>query len=105
MLEFLKRLPSGSKAIITSRRRNDVQAEIIRLERIEWKDATQLISELARNNPWLARTSVDDRRALYDHAGGNPLILRWVAGQLGRGSCRDVASALELLNHSIPGEK
>ncbi len=105
ILEFLKHLPTGTKAIITSRRRTDVQAEVLRLERISWDEAAQLLAELARNNKLLAATTKAKRRELYNHTGGNPLILRWVAGQLGRGQCRTVASALEMLKKTPSGEQ
>jgi hypothetical protein len=105
VLEFLKQLPDRSKAIVTSRRRTDVQAEIIRLERVEWEDAALLLEELARNSKLLAATGEADRRRLYVESGGNPLILAWIAGQLGRGRCRTVASAIDLLKASPAGEE
>jgi tetratricopeptide (TPR) repeat protein len=39
----------------------------------------------------------DERIALYKQTDGNPLLLRWIAGQLGRGSCRTLDDALEFL--------
>ena len=104
VLEFLKHLPQGTKAIITSRTRTDVQATMLRLEHIAWEDAAQMLDELARNNKLLASATEDERRALHKEAGGNPLIIRWVAGQLGRGQCRTVACALGLLRESPAGE-
>src|SRR5262249_29579995 len=50
-----------------------------------------------RRNPLLARTSEAERIALYTQTGGKPLLLRWVAGQLGRGSCRTFTDALDFL--------
>lgn len=104
LLGFLKHLPEGSKAIITSRRRNDVQAEIIRLDRMHWPAASELLAELARHSPLLKMATEEERRKLYDNTGGNPLILRWVAGQLGRGRCRTIESALGLLKDSPAGD-
>jgi hypothetical protein len=53
----------------------------------------------------LAKTLEVDRRALYMNTGGNPLILQWVAGQLGRGRSQKVDDALSLLNESPEGDK
>ncbi len=103
LLEFLKRLPNNTKAIITSRRRTDIQAEIIRLDQMRWPDAADLLAELARHSSLLAKASESELRALYNSTGGNPLILRWVASQLGRGRCRTVADALKLLKESPAG--
>src|SRR5205085_3939894 len=48
-------------------------------------------------NPLLKKTKKKERIALYEHTAGNPLLLRWVAGQLGRGSCRTLDDALKFL--------
>jgi tetratricopeptide (TPR) repeat protein len=104
VLEFLKNLPQGTKAIVTSRKRTDVQATLLRLEHIAWEDAAQMLEELARNNKLLAGATEEERRALHKESGGNPLIIRWVAGQLGRGQARTVACALGLLRQSPAGE-
>lgn len=103
LLEFLKHLPGNTKAIITSRRRSDIQAEIIRLDRMRWPDAAKLLDELARHSPVLAKASKTEKSALYENTGGNPLILRWVASQLGRGRCRTVNDALRRLRESPAG--
>ncbi len=65
LFQFLSRLPTGNKAIVTSRRRTDVDARIVRLDR-------------------LARASQKEREDLYEITQGNPLFIRWIAGQLGR---------------------
>ncbi|HEX8352625.1 MAG TPA: tetratricopeptide repeat protein, partial [Pyrinomonadaceae bacterium] len=59
--------------------------------------ALETLADLARRNPLLGRTNEADRIALYEQTAGNPLLLRWVAGQLGRGSCRTFKDALEFL--------
>jgi tetratricopeptide (TPR) repeat protein len=105
VIEFLKRLPQGTKAIVTSRECIDLQADRVCLGRIAWEDAAALLDKLARNSPLLAKTLEVDRRALYMNTGGNPLILQWVAGQLGRGRCQKVDDALSLLNESPEGDK
>ncbi|HEX2092600.1 MAG TPA: tetratricopeptide repeat protein [Longimicrobiaceae bacterium] len=102
---FLRHIPEGTKAIVTSRRRPDLPAERIRLDRMDYDTAKELLQELSRHSPLL--TSMDDRErvALYEATAGNPLILCWVAGQVGRGRCRTIESAIELLNNSRGGEE
>lgn len=104
VVEFLRNLPSGCKAIITSRRRTDIQCHLVTLGSIAWEDAQQLLTALERSNRLLANASEDQRRCLHHDCGGNPLILQWVVGQLGRGQCRTVASALNLLKESPAGQ-
>ncbi|MDP2311539.1 MAG: toll/interleukin-1 receptor domain-containing protein [Pseudomonadota bacterium] len=94
---FLDHLPPGSKAIVTSRRRTDVGAKILRLERLDTTAATALVDVLAEDRAALRRATAEERKQLVEETGGNPLLLRWVAGQLGRGKCHTVASALLLL--------
>jgi tetratricopeptide (TPR) repeat protein len=85
LFQFLSRLPEGNKAIGTSRRRRpDVDARAIRLDRLSAEEALLLINELAKNNPRLAREDETYRRKLYEITNGNPLLIKWVCGQLGR---------------------
>ncbi len=97
LFEFLSQLPPGCKAIVTSRRRTDVDARIIRLAKLDRDAALELIAELATDRPLLAKASAAERSHLYEETGGNPLLLRWIAGQLGKGRCRTVAKALDFL--------
>ena len=97
LFEFLSQLPPGCKAIVTSRRRTDVDARIIRLARLDRDAALALIAALATDRPLLAKASAAERSHLYEETGGNPLLLRWIAGQLGKGRCRTVARALDFL--------
>jgi hypothetical protein len=83
LFQFLSRLPEGNKAIVTSRRRTDVDVRIIRLDRLSGNEALQLIEELAKNNLRLARENDVARRKLYEITNGNPLLIKWVCGQLG----------------------
>jgi hypothetical protein len=103
LFEFLSQLPPGCKAIATSRRRADLDARIIRLAKLDQDAALALIAELAIDRPLLANATAEQRTHLYEETGGNPLLLRWVAGQLGKGHCRTVASALDLLR-SAPAD-
>ena len=97
LFDFLSQLPPGCKAIVTSRRRTDVDARIIRLARLDRDAALALFAELATDRPLLAKASAAERSHLYEETGGNPLLLRWIAGQLGKGRCRTVAKALDFL--------
>ncbi|MBI5951253.1 MAG: DUF4062 domain-containing protein, partial [Chloroflexi bacterium] len=81
LFQFLSRLPEGNKAIVTSRRRTDVDARIVRLDRLARDEALQLIAELAAKYPRLARASQKEREDLYEITQGNPLFIRWIAGQ------------------------
>jgi len=84
LFQFLSRLPEGNKAIVTSRRRDDVDARIIRLDRLSHEEAMQLIEELAKKYPRLQRATKDEHEKLYTITQGNPLFIRWITGQLGR---------------------
>ena len=83
LYQFLNLLPHGCKAIVTSRRRNDLSAQVIRVDRMEKKDAMELLGELAKTNSHLAEAEGEWQTA-YEIASGNPLLLRWMVGQLGR---------------------
>uniref|UniRef100_UPI004055CFBD phosphorylase family protein n=1 Tax=Candidatus Electronema sp. TaxID=2698783 RepID=UPI004055CFBD len=105
LYQFLSRLPEGCKAIVTSRRRTDIDARVIRLDRLERQDAFALLDELAKDNPHLSKATAQERGDLYEITGGNPLIIRWTVGQLGRtGSrCRTVAEACAFLEAAPKG--
>ena len=103
VFQFLGRLPEGNKAIVTSRRRSDVDARAIRLDRLALCDALSLLDELAKRNPRLARATAAERQALYELTHGNPLLIQWTAGQLGRGQCRTVADACDFLRAAPAG--
>ncbi len=98
LFQFLSRLPEGNKAIVTSRRRTDVDARIVRLDRLSRDEAMGLIAELAAKYPRLERASQKEREDLYKITEGNPLFIRWIAGQLGRegSQCRTIADAVAL---------
>jgi tetratricopeptide (TPR) repeat protein len=97
LFTFVKRLPQGCKAILTSRRRIGSGSEELILQKLSREAALETLADLARHNPLLARTNEAERIALHEQTAGNPLLLRWVAGQLGRGSCRDFDHALAFL--------
>jgi tetratricopeptide (TPR) repeat protein len=102
LFTFVKRLPQGCKAILTSRRRIGSGSELLILEKLDEAAALETLADLARHNPLLAKTSEAERITLYRQTGGTPLLLRWVAGQLGRGSCRTFTDALHFLQSCPP---
>ncbi len=105
LFQFLSRLPEGNKAIVTSRRRTDVDARIVRLDRLARDEALQLIAELAAKYPRLDRASQKEREDLYEITQGNPLFIRWIAGQLGRdgSQCRTIADACAFIDKAPKG--
>lgn len=102
LFNFVKRLPPGCKAILTSRRRMGTSADILILPRLDQTAALQCLSEMATHNPLLAKAGEPQRIELYQQTAGNPLLLRWVAGQLGRGKCRTLPDALAFLRSCPP---
>jgi len=105
LYQFLSRLPTACKAIVTSRRRTDIDARVVRLDRLERKDALDLMAELAKNNRLLQKATEQERGDLYEITHGNPLLIRWTVGQLGReGShCRTIPEACAFLKAAPPG--
>jgi len=102
LFTFVKRLPQGCKAILTSRRRIGSSADVLILEKLDEAAALETLADLAKHNALLAKTSEAERLTLYKQTGGKPLLLRWVAGQLGRGSCRTFTDALHFLRSCPP---
>jgi tetratricopeptide (TPR) repeat protein len=105
LFQFLSRLPEGNKAIVTSRRRTDVDARIVRLDRLKHDEAMQLIEELAKKYPRLQRESKEEQEKFYAITQGNPLFIRWIAGQLGRegSQCRTIAQACAFIDKAPKG--
>jgi tetratricopeptide (TPR) repeat protein len=97
LFTFVKRLPQGCKAILTSRRRIGSGSEELILQRLSQEAALETLADLAKRNELVKKTKKKERIALYKQTTGNPLLLRWVVGQLGRGSCRTFTDALEFL--------
>ncbi len=105
LFQFLSRLPEGNKAIVTSRRRTDVDARIVRLDRLARDEALLLIAELAAKYPRLARVSQQECDDLYAITQGNPLLIRWIAGQLWRegSQCRTITEACAFIDKAPKG--
>ena len=100
---FVKKLPPGCKAILTSRGRIGSATEELILKKLSEKAALDTLAKLAESNPVLAETNQAERLALYQLTGGSPLLLRWTAGQIGRGSCLTFADALHFLRSCPEG--
>ena len=77
----------------------------MRLDRLARDEALQLIAELAAKYPRLARASQKEREDLYEITQGNPLFIRWIAGQLGRegSQCRTIAEACAFIDKAPKG--
>jgi tetratricopeptide (TPR) repeat protein len=102
LFTFVKKLPAGCKAILTSRGRIGSGAEELILDKLGEQAALDTLTELATHNPHLARSSETERLMLYRETGGKPLLLRWIAGQLGRGHCLTLTDALNFLRLCPP---
>jgi tetratricopeptide (TPR) repeat protein len=100
--DLLEVLPSGCRAIVTSRRRDETAARIIRLDKLDFEASCKLLDGLAQQTQRVSRLSEDEKRTLYVESGGNPLLLTWVAAQLGRvrGRCRTVKEAVARLQEA-----
>ncbi len=109
VFELLGNLPGSCRAIVTSRRRagSSFAAHALRLDKLEREAADELLAELGRRWSPVARLTAEERDRLYAETGGNPLLLTWTAGQLGRttGRCRTVAEAVERLQEAHRRER
>ncbi|MFL6256652.1 MAG: DUF4062 domain-containing protein [Pyrinomonadaceae bacterium] len=102
LLTFVERLPQGCKAILTSREPFGNVEDGFQIERLSQDAALAMIADLATRSKQLDKSAEVERIALYEQTLGNPLLLRWVAGQVGRGSRRTLADALEFLRSCPP---
>ena len=102
LFNFVRRLPSGCKAILTSREHFGNVGDGFELRRLSQDAALEMIADLATRSRQLAKSGEAERVALYEQTLGNPLLLRWVAGQVGRESRRTLADALAFLRSCPP---
>jgi tetratricopeptide (TPR) repeat protein len=103
LFTLVKRLPQGCKAILTSRGRIGSAAEELILARLGEDASLATLATLADTNSALAKTTEVERRTLYRETGGTPLLLRWTAGQIGRGRCLTFADAISYLRSCPEG--
>ena len=101
VLDWLNRLPQSCRALVTSRRRDDSLAgHALQVDKLDRAAADQLLAALGERQPPVARLTAGERERLYNETGGNPLLLTWIAAQLGRTSdrCRTVDAAVARLH-------
>ncbi|HEX8181118.1 MAG TPA: tetratricopeptide repeat protein [Pyrinomonadaceae bacterium] len=101
LANFLRELPPGCKAIITSRRRGGEGAVWLRLEKLEWDAAREIIeSEMARDEQLankLRRVGPARWAELYDETKGSPLALTHTLGLMRVRAALTFDGALNLL--------
>jgi tetratricopeptide (TPR) repeat protein len=99
--DFLRELPTGCKAVITSRRRGGEGAVWLRLERIEWEGALGIIKNEMERDAGLAaklRKAGEARWSeLHDETKGSPLALMHILGLMRVRPSLTFVGALELL--------
>ena len=103
LFTFVTRLPQGCKAILTSRERIGSGAEELLLGRLSDEAALATLAKLAESNPPLKKMNEAERITLHKETGGKPLLLRWTAGQIGRGHCLTIADAVAHLRSCPEG--
>ena len=105
--DFLRFLPHGCKAIMTSRRRGGEGAVWLRLEKLDWQTARQIIEHESDKDERLAQTLQRAGEArckeLYDETGGSPLALLWTLGLM-RARALTFDRALEMLRRGASRE-
>lgn len=102
IFDLLDTLPANCRAIITSRRRDDTAAHFIRLDQLAFADAQKLLADLCLRLPNTVQLSLQDQEQLHRETGGNPLLMIWLASQLGRvqGRSANLAQALERMHEA-----
>jgi hypothetical protein len=103
LTEFLKYLPMGSKAIITTRQGVGESVAQLRLDKLGWDDSRKIIKNQIEKQGLVNFPGFDDLRwkELYDHTGGSPLALIWSIGLI-RSLSFDVV--LQRLRERIQGD-
>jgi len=100
MADFLRELPQGCKAIITSRRRGGEGAVWLRVERLDWEAARGIIeNEMARDVGLADKLRRVKARwqELYDETNGSPLALVHTLGLMRVRGALTFDGALEML--------
>jgi hypothetical protein len=97
LFTFIGKLPQACKAIVTSRKRPVDEGSVIHLGKLTKNAALDYLNELAAYSSTLQLAKEAQRISLYQETGGNPLLMRWVVGQLGRGSCKTIRKAIDFL--------
>ena len=101
LADFLRELPQGCKAVITSRRRGGEGSVWLRLEKLDWDAARQLIAAEAERDASLAakleRAGEARWSEIYDATGGSPLALSHTLGLMRVRAALSFDAALSLL--------
>jgi len=101
LADWLRFLPQGCKAILTSRRGGGEGGLWLRLEKLTWEDARQIIlNELKHDENLkekLQRAGEKCWQELYDETGGSPLALMHILGLLRVRTTLTFSGALALL--------
>lgn len=107
LADFLRFLPQGCKAILTSRRRGGEGALWLRLEQLDWDTAREIIQHEAQREAHLAETMkrLGEERwfELYNETGGSPLALIWTLGLM-RARAVTFNRAIEMLQRGASGK-
>ncbi|MEA3309013.1 MAG: tetratricopeptide repeat protein [Chloroflexota bacterium] len=84
LFDLLRHLPQPCKAIVTSRRRAGAGGVWLRLAKLSWPAARELIADRVERSLRLQRTLAwagkNRWKELYTATGGSPLALHWTLG-------------------------
>lgn len=100
VFDFLRDLPTPSKALVTSRHRIGQGERVVRLDGFAPEEARRFLTYEARRSgaTMVLRTSNDKQQKIVEVAGGIPLAIKWMIGQVALG--RTVAEAIQRLSES-----
>jgi tetratricopeptide (TPR) repeat protein len=107
LADWLRFLPQGCKAVLTSRRRGGEGALWLRLEKLDWEDAREIIAHQAERDARLKGKlqRVQGRwQELYDATGGSPLALVHTLGLMRVRVTLDLDGALAMLRRGAARE-
>jgi hypothetical protein len=107
LADWLRFLPQGCKAMLTSRRRGGEGALWLRLEKLDWETARKIIAHEAERDARLKAKlqPVQGRwQELYDATGGSPLALVHTLGLMRVRVTLDFDGALAMLRRGAARE-
>jgi tetratricopeptide (TPR) repeat protein len=107
MADFLRELPQGCKAIITSRRRGGEGAVWLRVEALDWEAARSIIeNEMARDVGLANKLRLAESRwqELYVETNGSPLALVHTLGVMRVRAALTFEAALVMLHNKGQGK-
>jgi tetratricopeptide (TPR) repeat protein len=107
LADWLRFLPQGCKAMLTSRRRGGEGALWLRLEKLDWEAACEIIAHEAERDARLKGKlqPVQGRwQELYDATGGSPLALVHTLGLMRVRVTSDFDGALAMLRRGAARE-